>query len=106
MVLVMTHKMSRLLAGNLTSSLQLLDPDGAPIVFLMKIRHCRRHFIKCLLILPDLHLHLVLFLIAARNSALVGDLDLPPFDVDLTPFCDVRGVDDDLLGGDSLCFDS
>ena len=43
------------------------------------------------------------------SPSLVGDLDLPPFDVDLTPFCDVRGVageDDDLLGGDSLCFDS
>ena len=83
--------MSRLLAGNLASSFQLLDPDGASIVFLVKIRHCCRHFIK------------------ARKSALVGDFDLPPFDVDLTPFCDVRGVageDDDLLGGDSLFFDS
>ena len=91
MVLVVTHKMSRLLAGNLASSLQLLNPDGASIVFLMKISHCRRH------------------LIAARKSALVGDLDLPLFDVDLTPFCDARGVageDDDLLGGESLCFDS
>ena len=47
--------------GNLASSFQLLDPDGASIVFLMKIRHRCRHFIKCLLIFPDLHLHLVLF---------------------------------------------
>ena len=35
----------------------------------------------------------------------MGDFDLPPFDVDLTPFCDVRGVageDDDLLGAELL----
>ena len=42
----------------------------------------------------------------ARNSALVGDLDLPPFDDDLTLFCGVAGEDDDLLGGESLCLDS
>ena len=101
--------MSRLLAGNLASSLQLLDPDGAPIVFSMKIRHAADISSSVFWYSPISISILFFSLIAARNSALVGDLDLPPFDVDLTPFCDVRGVageDDDLLGGDSLCFDS
>ena len=45
----------------------------------------------------------------ARTSAPVDDLDLPPFDDDLTLFRDALGVageDDDLLGGESLWFDS